>query len=135
VLAILYSLGYYSAMTKISELKHITDPIKAAEAEHDGSKIALRISPLATFLLEAGLYHRIGGSKTRAATVLFEAAIQDWAESQGIDISGEDFRGKYKAWLTRQPLTVEGLDAWDLDDAQLVRAVERGEVYPLAEKL
>lgn len=115
-------------MTKISELKQEIDPIKSAEAEHDGSKIALRISPLATFLLEAGLHPRLGGSKTRAATVLFEAAIQDWAAAQGIDVDSKEFRDKYLRWLTRRPLTLEDLDQspyWG--DDELRRAVERGE--------
>jgi hypothetical protein len=115
-------------MTKISELKQITDPIKSAEAEHEGSKVALRISPLATFLLEGGLHHRIGGTKTRAATVLFEAAIQDWAAAQNIDLESEDFKQKYLRWLTRTPLTAEDVHAggyWG--DPEIIRAVELGE--------
>jgi hypothetical protein len=118
-------------MTKISELKQVTDPVQAAEAEHEGSKIALRISPLATFLLEAGLFPRLNASKTRAATILFEAAIQDWAASQGIDLEGEEFRQKYLRWLTRQPYTLEQLDDHELDDFELVEAVKRGEIFPM----
>lgn len=115
-------------MTKISELKQESDPIRSAEAEHEGSKIALRISPLATFLLEGGLQPRLGGSKTRAATVLFEAAIQDWAAAQSIELEGKEFRDKYLRWLNRRPLTLEDVEQspyWGDDD--LRRAVERGE--------
>lgn len=118
-------------MTKIAELKKVSDPLKAAEADHEGSKIALRISPLATFLLEGGLHHRLGGSKTRAATVLFEAAIQDWATSQDIDLEGEEFRSKYLQWLTRRPITVHELDYGDLQDPEFLAAVERGDVLPV----
>jgi hypothetical protein len=115
-------------MTKISELKKVTDPVQAAESEHEGSKIALRISPLATFLLESGLHNRIGGSKTRAATILFEAAIQDWATSQGIDLEGEDFRRKYLHWLTRRPLTLEDIgETFFGSDIEVLDAIARGE--------
>lgn len=115
-------------MTKISELKKITDPVQAAESEHEGSKIALRISPLATFLLEAGLHNRIGGSKTRAATILFEAAIQDWAISQGIDLEGDNFRYKYLRWLTRRPLAIEDIAELTFSPSEeLIEAIERGE--------
>lgn len=116
-------------MTKISELKQVTDPVQAAEAEHEGSKIALRISPLATFLLEAGLHSRLNTSKTRAATILFEAAIQDWAASQGIDLESEQFRMKYLSWLTREPITEDELDPEDFQDIQYLQAVRRGEVF------
>lgn len=115
-------------MNKIAELRQENDPIKAAEADHEGSKIALRISPLATFLLEGGLHQRLGGSKTRAATVLFEAAIQDWAASQGIDLESKEFRDKYLRWLTRRPMTLEDLDASPMwGNEELRRAIERGE--------
>ncbi len=117
-------------MTKISELKPTTDPLKSAEADHEGSKVALRLSPLATFLLESGLHPRLGVSKTRAATTLFEAAVQDWAASQGIDLEGEEFKFKYMQWLTRKPLTFDDLNEYDLDDLDFVEAVRRGDVLP-----
>src|SRR5690242_8381180 len=102
-------------MSRVGKLQPTTDPIKAAEAEHDGSKVSLRLSPLATFILEVGLQPRLKGSRTRVATDLFEAAALDWLESQGIDPDGEDFRSKYLQWLTRQPLTEEEMHQYDLD--------------------
>jgi hypothetical protein len=96
-------------MTRVGQLKPTIDPIAAAEADHEGSKVSLRLSPLATFILEGGLQHRLKGSRTRVATALFEAAALDWLETQGLDPASEAFRATYLRWLTRQPISDEAL--------------------------
>lgn len=106
-------------MSRVGNLNAITDPIKAAEQDHEGSKVSLRLSPLATFILEGGLQPRLGGSRTRVATELMEAAALDWLESQGITPDDEAFRAKYLRWLTRPPL----------DPSELGLHPDVGEVY------
>lgn len=113
-------------MTRVGRLNPSTDPIQAAEADHEGSKVSLRLSPLATFILEAGLQPRLRGSRTRVATELFEAAVQDWLEAQGIDQQGDSFRRKYLQWLTRQPLS-------DEERHDLRIPPEEGDVYAVIE--
>ena len=110
-----WHICYAFAMSRVSQLRTAVDPIKAAEQEHDGSKVSLRLSPLTTFILDAGLQPRLTGSRTRVATQLAEAAALDWLEGQGIDPDSEDFKKKYLQWLTRQPLADQEAAALGLD--------------------
>ncbi len=102
-------------MTRIAMLKNDGDHIKNAETEHEETRVSLRLSPRATFILDT-MQHRLGKSRTRTVTELVEAAVLDWAEAQGIDPEGEEFKTKYYRWLTRQPVntTPDGDELYEL---------------------
>lgn len=105
-------------MTRIAKLKSDGDHIRNAELDHEETRVSLRLSPRAAFILET-MQHRLSVSRTRAVTELVEAAVLDWAESQGIDPEGEEFKAKYYRWLTRQPVEI-GPDGEELFEMVLL---------------
>lgn len=92
-------------MTRIAKLKNDGDRIRNAELEHEETRVSLRLSPRAAFILET-MQHRLGVNRTRAVTELVEAAVLDWVEAQGIEPESDEFKGKYYTWLTREPVDV-----------------------------
>lgn len=95
-------------MTRIASLKPSADSndrIVNAEANHEETRVSLRLSPRTTFILET-MQYRLGRNRTRMVTELVEAAVLDWVEAQGIDPESDQFKDKYLAWLTREPEVV-----------------------------
>lgn len=102
-------------MTRIANLVSDGDAVKNAEANQEEIRVSLRLSPRSAFILET-MQHRLGKNRTRAVTELVEAAVLDWVEAQGIDPEGEEFKGKYLRWLTREPVEI-GRDGEELYEA------------------
>lgn len=96
-------------MSRLSKLQATLDPIKAAESSHERLAVTLRLSPLAQFILEGGIQHRLRLSRTRAVSEVVEAGVLDWLEGQDIDPEGAEFKAKYLQWLTRIPVKAKDL--------------------------